>query len=92
MYYEMWAEAQGCTQREGRFGAITFYVAEDLVSSGEVVAGHYEAGENAIYLLEGWEDHPMVVKHELIHALGVEGHPHVPFDSPCKATWQTYGR
>lgn len=93
LYHEMWDSAQVCTGRRGRFSDLTFFVAEELESRGEILAGHYEPGEKVIYLLEGWENHPMVVKHEMIHALGVyPGHPAVPFESPCKATWETYGR
>jgi hypothetical protein len=38
-------------------------------------------------LADRYVEHPMVVKPEMIHALGVKDHPARPFADPCHATW-----
>ena len=89
-YREVWAEAQACTGRTGRFDDLHFFVVEGSRFEGpHGPALGYTRGKT-IWIAERWIDHPMVVKHEMIHALGVDNHPRVPFAEPCKATWESW--
>lgn len=87
-YQALWDSAQACTGRRGDFGELRWYVAPAIERGGELYGGHTNG--TTIYLAAGWTDHPMVVKHEMIHALGVHGHPSTPFAAPCRATWETW--
>jgi len=89
-YRVVWDSAQACTGRHGRFGALRFFV---VPGDGFDTPDGREAGRTSgttIYLSEAYVDHPMVVKHEMIHALGVHHHPAIPFETPCHATWASY--
>lgn len=81
----VWDSAQACSGLHGRFDDLRFYV----VPKGEMpgVAGHTEGHD--IYLREDWQESDFVVKHEMIHALGVHHHPYHPFVDPCHATWES---
>jgi hypothetical protein len=92
-YRRVWIEAMACTGKIKNFDAITFYMVpgetfyhpDDDHAAG---AGY----DNKIFLAEAYLDHPMVVKHEMIHILRGSGHPDTPFKTPCKATWDTWDR
>lgn len=90
-YRVTWDSAQACTGRHRDYSRLRFWVVpgDGFYRGDEALAG-YTRFPN-IYIAEGYLDHPMVVKHEMIHALGVNGHPRVPFADPCHATWESYG-
>lgn len=88
-YRQLWDSAQACTGRTGRFEELQWFVTPDnFECAGGIRAGCTRG--KTIILSALYKDHPMVVKHEMIHALGVRGHPKVPFERPCKATWESY--
>jgi hypothetical protein len=89
-YRELWAEALACTGRVGDFTDLRFTVIEgDCFDTPKGCAAGWTDG-NHITLASGWKDHPMIVKHEMIHTLIGDGHPAVPFETPCKATWDSW--
>jgi hypothetical protein len=87
-YRAVWDSAQACTGRHGRFEDLDFFVGESLHSDQGSLAGHTSG--HRIYIAAGFERNPLVVKHEMIHALGVNNHPLHPFVVPCRATWESY--
>jgi hypothetical protein len=88
-YRAIWDSAQACTGRRGDFDRVRFYVVPDTFSyDGHTVAGL--ENDRGVYIAAPYLDHPLIVKHEMIHALGFGGHPNHPFKDPCKATWDTY--
>lgn len=90
-YRAVWAEAEACTGKTGDYSRIAFYMVPGESfegASGDAAAGHSSNGR--IIISEKYLDHPMVVKHEMIHILIGSGHPDVPFKVPCKATWDSW--
>ena len=85
-YRALWDSAQACTGLHGDFSQLRFFVVP-AADMGDL-AGHTEGRD--IYLREGWEQNTLVVKHEMIHALGIHHHhPYHPFVNPCHATWES---
>ena len=91
-YRGLWDSAQSCTGRRGAYTGLRFFIVPGRsfpTPESERAVGHTDG--QTIYIAEDWADHPMVVKHEMIHALGFgSSHPRVPFETPCGATWETY--
>lgn len=89
-YRAIWDSAQACSGLQGDFDEIRFYVVpgDGFECRSGMCAGHYRDGN--IYLAEAWTMSAWVVKHEMIHALGIAEHPDVPFKTPCNATWDTF--
>jgi hypothetical protein len=87
-YRAWWDSAQACSGRQGRFDELHFLVVEgySFDCPGGECAG-YTKGQT-ITLASEWTGTELVVKHEMIHALGVDGHPDVPFVTPCRAVWK----
>lgn len=85
-YRELWNAAQSCTGRSGKWSELRFYIVpgDRFNTPDGDAAGRTE--RHNIYLAEvnGWRN-DRVVKHEMIHALGVDGHPTHPFVNPCDA-------
>ncbi len=92
-YERLWQYAARCSGREdqlGRYRELEFYSVPDPwpCGGGECV-GHTDG--RRIYLARSYRTHPMVVAHEMVHAVtGIMGHPEVPFTRPCKLTWASY--
>ena len=98
-YRAMWDSAQACTGRRGDFAKLRFYVVPGREVDPAATArtkpwALIAAGGATIVIAEDYRLHPMVVKHEMIHALGVgfDGPPHPahPFVDPCHATWRSF--
>jgi len=88
-YHEIWAAAQACTGRRGDFNDLRFFTVPGWsFDTPNGPAAATTAGHN-IYIAEHWIANRMVVKHEMIHALGIHGHPYHPFVEPCHATWDS---
>jgi hypothetical protein len=91
-YREMWARAEECTGREGDFDGITWWVVPgvetfDYEAGAPDANGFYDGDTHAITLAGSALAHPMVVRHEMLHALGFGAeHPDPPFRAPCRAT------
>ena len=80
-----WDTAQACTGHHARYEDLRFYSVPEI--DGGKKAGR-TIGKD-IYIAEGYEKYPLVIKHEMIHALGIHHHPYHPFVDPCKATWES---
>jgi len=80
--YRLWWEAsRECVDKPEvrRFEDIEWYVSEEiLVLDGRRLAGLTEG--NRVYLSALFAETPMVIQHELVHAVnGISGHPDDPF-------------
>lgn len=50
-----------------------------------------EGDRSNIVLAGAFQDHEMVVRHEMLHALiGAAGHPQGMFEGACRLTWETW--
>jgi hypothetical protein len=94
-YREMWAMAQECSGRSGSFDRIRWWVIPgvrtfEYADEKPHADGLYDT-DGDITLAGGVLSHPMVVRHEMLHALGFGAeHPSVPFRDPCRATWGSW--
>ena len=88
-YRTIWDSAQACSGRHGDYDRLVFMLVPDAFDCPSGTCAGHTTGKT-IYLAAGYTDHPMVVKHEMIHALGVSSHPYHPFVDPCHATWESY--
>lgn len=85
----VWDSAQACTGRRGRFEDLHFFTVEPGGIDGDVhTVGRTEGHD--IYLDTSVQYSGLAVKHEMIHALGVHGHPVHPFNDPCHAMYDDY--
>jgi hypothetical protein len=83
----IWDSTQACSGRHGDFDQLRFYIVPDDELPGDAAKTF---GQD-IYLREKYRDHPMVLKHEMLHTLGFgDDHPARPFIDPCRATWESY--
>lgn len=95
-YRAMWARAESCTGRAGDFDRIQWWVVPGVElfeydPQQPRSDGLYHSGGPSITLAGGVLSHPMVVRHEMLHALGFgSDHPTVPFRDPCRATWGSW--
>lgn len=94
-YRAIWDSAQACTGLHGDFDRLRFFTVEGEVFKGADGPATGTTVGRTIYLASHYADPSdsagaMVIKHEMIHALGVHGHPDHPFVSPCRATWGSY--
>ena len=97
-YRAMWERAQTCSGRHGEFDRLTWWVVPgvrtfDYAADEPRADGLYERNRHTITLAGAVLAHPMVVRHEMLHALGLGGdHPTIPFRDPCRATWGSWDR
>ena len=94
-YRTWWEETKACSGVVGRFDAVEWYLVPGVKSfpspsgSGRKLAG-FAIGRR-IYLAEGYMQHPLVVRHEMLHVLLRRGgHPETYFADRCKLTWETW--
>jgi hypothetical protein len=96
-YREMWTRAQACSGVRGHFDRIRWWVVPGVdafeYNADEPYADGLWDSDGNITLAGGVLSHPMVVRHEMLHALGFGlDHPAVPFRDPCRATWDSWDR
>jgi hypothetical protein len=90
-YRRVWIEAMACTGKIKPMDDITFYmVPGENFETPRIDKAAGMSEHSRIFIAEKYLGHPMVVKHEMIHALIGSGHPDVPFKMPCRATWDTW--
>jgi hypothetical protein len=94
-YRAMWARAEACSGRRGDFDRIRWWVVAGVqtfeYSPDEPYVDGLWDSDGDITLAGGVLSHPMVVRHEMLHALGLGvDHPAVPFRDPCRATWRSW--
>ncbi|MFN0179479.1 MAG: hypothetical protein ACKVZ0_11830 [Gemmatimonadales bacterium] len=92
LYREWWSATESCSGRRGAFDEVTWaYVPGRAFAcpSGACV-GRWEPGSR-VYVAQAYQDHELVVRHEMLHALiGRAGHPDPPFGQGCPLTWETW--
>jgi hypothetical protein len=94
-YREMWARAETCSGRTGDFDRIRWWVVPGVSTFEYDEEVPYADGlwhsDGHITLAGAVLDHPMVVRHEMLHhLLRSDRHPAVPFRDPCRATWASW--
>jgi hypothetical protein len=89
IYREWFAKTEGCSNRQGEFSRLSFFVVPGpafTCASGECVAHWRE--DHTIFIAERYLDEELVVRHEMLHDLiGDTGHPDPPFITGCGLTW-----
>jgi hypothetical protein len=96
-YREMWTRTEACSGVRGNFDRIRWWVVPGVEAfeykADEPYADGLWDSDGDITLAGGVLSHPMVVRHEMLHALGFgAAHPSVPFADPCRATWNSWDR
>lgn len=79
-YAMLWYEVENCLGVQRDFREVTFYwvqadVFDSIPCDGGTCYGYYVERENSITLSNSLLWSEVLVKHEMIHALGVHGHP-----------------
>lgn len=92
-YRTWWSETETCSRLSGAFDRVEWYVVPGVASfqtdQGEKVGLRIQTGDRTqIVLAEYYSNHPMVVRHEMLHALLKRGgHPTEYFETRCRLTW-----
>ena len=94
-YAAMWEVAEECSGRAGEFHRLRWWVIPGVkvfeYEADEPRADGLYHSDGSITLAGAVLSHPMVVRHEMLHALGFgRDHPAVPFRDPCHATWRSW--
>ena len=95
--YQIWFDrTQECAAISGRFEAIQWLVVpgvETFVTDQGLKVGMWaRRGDHQVIIVAGnYQDHEMVVPHEMLHSLiGERGHPAEYFEQRCRLTWETW--
>ncbi len=97
-YRDWWTRTEGCSQLQGDFSRVEWYVVPDAETFqsevGESVALRIGSGDNVRIVIAGrYVGHEMVVRHEMLHALlNRSGHPALYFEQRCALTWSTWDK
>ena len=95
-YEEWWSATEACAGIEGAFERVEWYAVPGVSSFetdvGEKVGLWIKSGQRRqIIVAEGYRQHEMVVRHEMLHdLLSREGHPEPYFAERCNLTWETW--
>lgn len=96
MYREWHAKTQTCSGLEGKFSTLKFYIVPGVetfptIAGPKVGEWMSHGGEGRIVIAGNYQDHEMVVRHELLHSLlQAEGHPPEYFVNRCRLTWESW--
>ncbi len=97
--YQEWQErTEACSGLTGNFSAIQWYVVpgvETFSTDQGLKVGQWirEGGQNKIVIAGNYQNHEMVVRHEILHSLlEREGHPPEYFVTRCHLTWDSWDR
>ncbi|MDB4915450.1 MAG: hypothetical protein JWM95_3094 [Gemmatimonadetes bacterium] len=88
-YALWWKMAEACSGRQRDFNSVKWYRHADFVptapSTGDgAVQGEYFYGLNSVVITDNSINNPMVVRHEMLHALiDQKGHPAAEFRDSC---------
>jgi len=95
--YQDWAQrTRACSGLEGDLSTVQFYVIPGVqtfsTKDGDKVGLWSREGRTDRIVIAGdYENHEMVVRHEMLHALlKQEGHPADLFANRCHLTWETW--
>jgi len=95
-YSEWFAKTEACSGIQGTISSIQFFVVPGVTTfsttDGDKQGLWIKQGkESRIVIAGALQEHEMVVRHEMLHALiGVAGHPVGLFDGQCRLTWETW--
>lgn len=97
VYREWFARTESCSGLAGSLDQVQFLVVPG-VATFETDAGPKvglwvrHAGRQYIVIAGAYQQHEMVVRHEMLHSLiGASGHPAELFSNRCALTWETWG-
>jgi len=86
-YLSWWNQTRQCSGLDGTFSQLHWYVVpgvSTIANDHDEVAGFWLAGRRAIVLAGWYQLSPLVVRHEMLHALlRVPGHPAEYFRVRC---------
>lgn len=91
-YRTWWRETEACAGRTGNFERVRWFVREgsDFACPTGRCVGRWESGHR-IYVARRWQHHPLVIRHEMLHAiLGTGDHPAEHFVTRCGLTWESW--
>lgn len=95
-YAEWFAQTESCSGLHGPSGQIQWYVVPG-VETFETDAGPKvgmwvkEGGREIIVIAGNYQNHEMVVRHEMLHSLlRAHGHPTDYFVERCHLTWESW--
>jgi len=95
--YQEWAQrTRSCSGLDGNLSTVQFYVVPGVQTfstddGAKVGLWSREGKANRIVIAGNYENHEMVVRHEMLHALlQREGHPADYFVTRCHLTWETW--
>lgn len=95
-YSDWFAKTEACSGVTGSLSTIQFFVVpgvtEFSTTAGNKIGMWIKQGNRSRIVIAGsFQDHEMVVRHEMLHALiGVTGHPAGLFEGECRLTWETW--
>ncbi len=97
--YQEWQErTEACSGLSGNFSTLQWYVVpgvETFSTDQGPKVGQWikEGGRNKIVIAGNYQNHEMVVRHEILHSLlEREGHPPEYFVTRCHLTWESWDR
>lgn len=96
IYLEWYQSTEGCSGLTGEFSTVKFYVVpgvETFSTDAGQKAGEWiqDGGTNLIVIAGNYQNHEMVVRHELLHSLLRRvGHPQEYFVTKCRLTWESW--
>lgn len=90
MWVEQYHAAERCTGIKGDVTRVKWQIAPGTFFTspqGEQVIGFWDKETHTITIASAFANHPWVIRHESIHDLIGGGHPQIPIQTPCNATW-----
>lgn len=96
VYQEWFARTEACSGIQGSFERVQWLVVPGVAAfetdMGPKVGLWVRRGDQHYIVLAGdYQQHEMVVRHEMLHSLiGASGHPDGLFSSRCNLTWETW--
>jgi hypothetical protein len=96
IYSEWFARTESCSGLQGNLTTVQWYVVPgvetfDTDAGPKVGMWVKQGGREVIVLAGNYQNHEMVVRHEMLHSLlRAHGHPADYFVARCHLTWETW--
>lgn len=96
IYQEWFQKTEACSGLTGQYSTLQWYVVPGVetfsTDAGDKVGEWiWDGTTNRIIVAGNYQNHEMVVRHELLHSLlRQEGHPAQYFIDRCKLTWESW--
>ena len=97
IYREWFVRTEACSGLSGAFDRVQWLVVPGVetfeTDAGPKVGLWVRRGDRHYIVLAGnYQQHEMVVRHEMLHSLiAASGHPGDLFSNRCNLTWETWG-